>query len=239
MKRIKITAAIAVLILALAAFALTGCNQKMTVEEGREVLAEGVTNALESRTYYIKYRINDVSSEESSEEGKYVQYSLNVQEDVAKFTIANGSLLKTTYDDTYYGKSLKSGVDSKKATESDYLTGKLSWKDDAWAVTECTLEEFLSDQKIAPYNMQSVTGLISGLTAEELQISEVTRTGKVTYITAKVVKEGNLLSKYGTLEIRLIYDKIAYIGDKAETFNISISYGGPIVSVPAWKYLNE
>lgn len=239
MKRMKITAAIAVLIIALAAFALTGCNQKMTVEEGREALAESITNARESDVYYVKYRINDISSEESSEEGKYVQYSLNVQNDVAKFTVANGSLLKTTYDDTYFGKSLKTGVDSKKASENDYVTGKLSWQSDAWAVTACTMDEFLADAKVAPYNIDSVTELLSDLTADELQISAVTRTGKVTYITAKVVKDGNTLSKYDVLEIRIIYDRLAYIGDKAETFNISISYGGPKISVPVWTYLNE
>ncbi len=239
MKRIKITAAIAVLIIAMAAFALTGCSQKLTVEEGREALVEGITNARESDVYYVKYRINDLNSEESSEEGKYVQYSLNVQGDVAKFTVANGTLLKTTYNDTYYGKSIKAGVDSKKANESDYVTGKLSWKDDAWEVTACTVDEFLADAKIAPYNLYSVTGMLYGLTADELKISSVSRTGKVTYITAKVEKEGNPLSKYGELEIRLIYDKIAYIEDKAETININISYGGPIISVPAWTYLNE
>ena len=238
MKRIKITAAIAVLILALAAFALTGCNEELTAEEGREALADGIEGALASDVYYIKYRINDMTSEESSEEGKYVQYSLNVQGGSAKFTVANGSLLKTTYDDTYYGKSLKEGVSSKDAKAEDYVTGKLSRKGDAWEVEECTLEEFVSDGKVAPYNMESVTSFLSGLTADELQISAVTRTGKVTYITAKVVKEGNTLAKYDTLEIRLIYDKLAYIGDLKESFNISISYGGPNINVPAWTYHN-
>lgn len=239
MKRFKITAAAAVLLLIISALAFTGCSESLTVEEGRTFLSDSIANALESDVYYIKYRINDTSTEESSEEGKYVQYSLNVQGEQAKFTIATGSLLKTTYEDIYYGESLKQGADSKNAAASDRVKGKLSWQDDAWAVTACGFDEFLADAKVAPYNMASVTGLLSGLSEEELNISSVTRTGKVTYIYAKVEKDGNLLSKYGTLEIRIIYDKLAYIGDTAETFNISISYGGPKISVPEWKYLNE
>lgn len=235
MKKIGMTATVAVLVILLAAFALTGCNEKMTVEEGREVLSDSIEKALASDVYYIKYRIND----KNSDEGRYVQYSLNAQGETAKFTVANGSLLKTTYEDTYFGKSLKADASSKTAKEGDYVTGMLAWQKDAWSVSECTFEEFLADEKIAPYNMDIVTGMLSGLGTEELKISKVTRTGKVTYITAKVVKEGNPLSEYDTLEIRIIYDKLAYIGDLAETFNISISYGGPKISVPAWTYLKE
>lgn len=235
MKRSGICVAAAILITVLTVLTFTGCNEKLTVEEGRALIADSIEKALGSDTYYIKYRINDNSSEESSEQGKYVQYSLNVQGDVAKFTVAKGSLLKTTYEDTYYGKSLDAGVTTDTAGEDDYVVGKLSWKDDGWAVTECTMDEFLSDESLAPYNMESVTGMLAGLTEDELQISSVTRTGKVVYITAKVVKEGNALSKYDSLDIRIIYDKIAYIGDNKETFNISISYGGPKITVPAWK----
>ena len=108
MKKIGITATVAVLVILLAAFALTGCNEKMTVEEGREVLSDSIEKALASDVYYIKYRIND----KSSDEGRYVQYSLNAQGKTAKFTVANGSLLKTTYEDTYFGKSLKANASS-------------------------------------------------------------------------------------------------------------------------------
>lgn len=231
MKKIaKIAAAVSVIVLCLAAL-LTGCSETLTVEEGRVMLQQGVEKAAASDVYYIKYRYND----NSSTNGKYTQYSLNVQGDSAKFTIATGDVLKTVYDDTYFGKSLKDGVSSKNASDGDYVTGKVYRENDGWRVSRCTLDEFLNDEKISSYNMDSVTALLSGLSEDELRISSVTRTGKVVYISAKVEKEGNPLSQYGDLVIRLINDKLAYVGDTKETFNVSISYGGPVINVPAWK----
>lgn len=235
MKKIVKTAIISFIILLTAALTLTGCNQKLTVEEGRSLLSEGIENALASDTYYIKYRQND----NTSANGKYVQYSLNVQGETAKFTVATGDIIKTVYEDTYYGKSLKSGVEEKKASESDYKTGMLSYAEDKWQLKECTFAEFLNDEKIKGYNMESVSGLLKGLTEEELQISSVTRTGKVVYITAKVLKEGNPLAAYDGLNIRVVNDKLAYIGDTKESFNISIAYGGPNINIPAWSSVTE
>lgn len=229
----RICAVLTAVVLVAFTLAFAGCQTTLTEKEGRDLLYKSISNAAESQTYYIKYKFND----NSSENGKFVQYSLNVQGETAKFTEANGDVLKTTYDDTYYGKSLKKGVESKKAKEGDYVTGKLFWSEGDWAVTQCSLEDFISGEKISTYNMDSVVALFEGLTEDELEISEVTRTGKVTYITAKVTKEGHTLAKYKQLEIRILYDKIAFVGDKAETFSLDVFYDGPKISIPAWKYL--
>lgn len=226
----KIAAAVLIIITA-AAVLFTGCSTSLGEEEGRKLLADGISDALASDTYYIKYRLNDTSSDD----GKYVQYSLNVQGGTAKFTTATGTLLKTVYDDVYYGASLRNGIDKKSAASSDYVTGKVYRGDSGeWEVKECSLDEFLTDEKISGYNMDSVTALLSGLTREELRISSVTKTGKVVYISAQVVKEDNVLSKYSSLTIRIINGKLAYIGDANESFNVSISYGGPAINIPAW-----
>ena len=50
MKKIGITATVAVLVILLAAFALIGCNEKMTVEEGREVLSDSIEKTIRVRT---------------------------------------------------------------------------------------------------------------------------------------------------------------------------------------------
>lgn len=217
--------------LMIAAFSMTACNQTVTETEARAELKEGIAASVASGTYYIKYRIND----SSSDNGKYSQYSLNVQGETAKFTIANGDILKTVYEDTYYGKSLNKDASAKEAKDSDYVTGMLTWVDDKWQIKECSFEDFLSDQKIKEYNMKSVTDLLATLSDEELKISSSNRTGKVLYITAKVTKEGNVLAKYDSLNIRIVNGKLAYIGDAKESFNISISYGGPKINVPVWS----
>lgn len=226
----KIVAALLTVVACLAVL-FTGCTDTLTVQEGRELLLQGMEKAAASDVYYIKYRYND----NSSTNGKYTQYSLNVQGDSAKFTIATGDVLKTVYDDTYFGRSLKDGVSSGNAADGDYVTGKVYWENGAWSVSRCTLDEFLTDEKIVGCNMDAAIALLEGLSEEELKISSVTRTGKVVYISAKVEKEGNALSQFGDIVIRLINDKLAYIGDTKETFNVSISYGGPVIKVPAWK----
>lgn len=231
MKKLVKIAAIALVIVSCLAALLTGCSETLTVEEGREMLVRGLEKAAESDTYYIKFRYND----NSSTNGKYTQYGLNVQGETAKFTIEEGDMLKTVYDDTYYGRSLKDGVDSKNATDADYVTGRIFWENDGWKAEECSLGDFLTGDKVAGYNMDGALALLDGLTQDELKITSVTRTGKVVYISAKVEKEGNELSGYGDLVIRLINDKLAYIGDTKETFYVSISYGGPVIKVPAWK----
>lgn len=230
-KRISFALCAIVIITATVTVCFTGCSQTLTEQEGREILAQSIQNALDSDTYYIKYRYND----NSSSNGKFVQYGLNVQGGTAKFTIAQGDVLKTVYDDTYYGRSLKKDADSKTATESDYVTGKVYWEEDKWKVAPCTLEEYLNDTKIAGYNMNSVAALLDGLTAEELQIKSVSRTGKVVYMDAKVTKESSPLSQYSELTIRIINDKLSYIGDSAESFYVSISFGGPKITVPSWS----
>lgn len=231
-RRVRIIAAfIAIFVLCFTATVFVACNETLSPEEGRDLLVKGIEAAKESDVYYIKYRVND----NSSLNGKYVQYSLNVQKDTAKFTVATGDILKTVYDDTYYGRSLKQNVDAKNASESDYITGKVFWGESGkWEIARCSLYEFLTDGKIADYNMDSVAGLLTDLTEQELEISSVSETGKVVYITAKVTKEGNPLSAYPSLTIRLINGKLAYVGDSAENLYINISYGGPKISVPAW-----
>lgn len=231
-KYAKIIAVTLILItLVTVAMTMTACNETLTEADARAELKEGIEAAKTSTVYYIKYRIND----SSSDNGKYVQYSLNAQGETAKFTVATGDILKTVYEDTYYGKSLKKDASSKEAKESDYVTGMLTWTDGSWQIRECTFDEFLSDQKIVEYNMESVTGLLASLSDEELEISSSYRMGKVVYITAKVTQEGNKLEKYDSLTIRVVNGKLAYIGDAKETFNISISYGGPKISVPVWS----
>lgn len=231
----KIIVTLILITIIAAAVSFTGCNQSLTEDEARTLLKDGVSAAVESEVYYVKYRINDTASEN----GKYVQYNLNVQNETAKFTEANGDIIKTVYDDTYYGKSLKSDVSSKNASESDYVTGMLTWKDAAWQIEACTFAEFLAKPEIAPYSIESVTDVIGSLNEEELEIKSATKMGKVIYITGKVNKEGNLLAKYDSVTIRIVNGKLAYIGDTKESFNISISYGGPKITVPVWKSVVE
>lgn len=230
-KRILLTLCAILIITASVAACFTGCSTKLSEQEGRDILAQSIDNALASDTYYIKYRYND----NSSTNGKYVQYGLNVQGETAKFTEANGDVLKTVYEDMYYGKSLKKDVSEKNAAESDYVTGKLFWENDKWNIVPCTFDEFLGDEKVSGYNMSSVAALLEGLTADELQITSVTRTGKVVYMEAKVTKEGNPLAQYSKLTIRIINDKLSYIGDSSESFYVSISFGGPKITVPSWS----
>lgn len=218
-------------------FALTGCNEAVDVSEAKNILADGIEKAIASETYYIKYRVNNVNSEE----GKYVQYSLNVAENkMAKFTIATGDMLKTDYEDIYYGKSLKEGVNKDSAKDSDYVTGYLENTDNGkWSITPCTFEEFLTSEKISDYNMDSVISLIRDIPEEQLEIVSASKTGKVVYINVKIKDQNNMLSAYESVNIRVINGKLSYIGDVKESFYISIAFGGPNITVPAWSATNE
>lgn len=218
-------------------FAFTGCNESLDIGEAEKILAEGIEKALESDTYYIKYRINNVNSEE----GKFVQYSLNVAEEkTAKFTVATGDMLKTDYKDSYYGKSLKEGVNKDSAKDSDYVTGFLeSASNGKWNITPCTFEEFLTNEKISAYNMDSVTALLKDIPEGQLEIVSATRTGKVVYINVKVKDQNNMLSAYESVNIRVINGKLSYISDVKESFDISIAFGGPKITVPVWSATNE
>lgn len=177
----------------------------------------------------------------NSEEGKFVQYSLNVAEEkTAKFTVATGDMLKTDYKDSYYGKSLKEGVNKDSAKDSDYVTGFLeSASNGKWNITPCTFEEFLTNEKISAYNMDSVTALLKDIPEGQLEIVSATRTGKVVYINVKVKDQNNMLSAYESVNIRVINGKLSYIGDVKESFDISIAFGGPKITVPVWSATNE
>lgn len=234
MKRFARNAALTLILITVLAvsLSLTACNTVLSEQEGRQLLSDGIAAAQASTTYYIKYKVND----NSSANGRYTQHGLNVQEGTAKFTATTGDALGSVSTDVYFGKSLKAGVSEKNAKDGDYVTGRIENDSDGnWNVTVCSLEEFLTYEDISGYNMDGIAQLIGGLSEQELQISSVTRTGKVVYIAAKVLNQDNPLSAYDSINIRVVNDKLAYIGDTKESFSISISYGGPKIVVPSWN----
>lgn len=227
-KSLRIITAVVICALTVCALlSFSGCKSKVDIGEAREALATSLDAARASETYYVKYRQND----NSNANGSYTQYSLNVQNATdesnlkAKFTIAKGDIIKTTYEDYFFGEA--KGLEGKKVF--------VCKKDGKNVYEECTASEFLTKDIIAPYNITGVTGLLYGLGEQDLEIISAEKMGKVYYLTAKVLASDNILSAYDQINIRITNGKLSYIGDKGESLVIDIAYGGPKFEIPAYN----
>lgn len=227
-------------------FAMAGCSKDLTQEEGLAILEKAVKNTEDATTFYVRTII--MNDSHNSVEYQYDVFGT----DSARFSTVTNNLSDTTYDHKYFGKSLKTNVKPKNATEADWKVCIFqdANKDGKWKVTEnATFEQFANIEIVKKNDLDVVAEkaekVLEKLRAGTIKATSMKIMGRVvTMQFDNVGKElaeelGISATKDGArypLLIEITNEKISKFIDNSENPKTKhyISYQGPKVVLPNW-----
>lgn len=229
-----IVSATLVLLTLLSVFA--ACTDTLTADEAAQLLKASVEESKEQSGWFVKHKtfFSDGTTEE------FRLYVKGVQSDsvCAQYDHTVDRIVSTSTEYLYFGNA-------KKADSDASATGMLSWQgegtDAHWALDESvSFDDFVADERIAPYTIDAVCEYASGIGEEGAEIISATRKGWVVYIFVdEVTRSDSPLYGCKDIEIRITKDRFSnvYFTDaQGRTVQINIVYGeGRVLTLPEWK----
>ncbi len=234
-------------------FAMAGCGTDLSKEDGIKALETAIMNTEAATTFNVRTIV--VKDAHNSTEYQYDVFGT----DSARFTTVTNEGTNTTYDHKYFGKSLKSGVKAKKATDADWkvciFQDSKKFKNEKkeeivkWKVTEAKFEDF-ANIDIVKQNDLDVVADKAEKVLEEMKAGNLTADYCKTIGRVTTIKFNNIGKELGDelgisaakdgknypLLIEITNEKISKFIDNSENPKTKhlISYQGPKVVLPNW-----
>ena len=257
MKKKYVLTALLILAIISCLFAFAACNKQLSEEEAWEAYENALAASKEyinSRNYFIKYKYKD--GDMTITQKLNVSYGNDNIDGWEDFVVVNkgvekASKITTTYVNSYYGYSLKSGVKHKKETKEDYKVGYINNDGDFYEDSDIDSlfglksgdsyngSVFGADEDIEKYTMGYVLGTLDGIGRDSVKLISANKNGAIITLSFLVEAEGLYYSGYNTdgncLTVRITADRITKICSSDENAPAYfINYAGPKFSLPSY-----
>lgn len=223
----------AMLVALIAAMCFVGCQQELSADEAREKLSASIESAKQQSGYFVK--VKTVYAGDNTEEFRLYVKGLEDGDVSAVWDHTIDKIVSTETDYLYWGTA------SKKGDEDTVKTGLLTADGEDWIIDDAvSLQDFLADERVAPYTIESICAYVEGLTAEQLKITSAKTIGVVDYIYVEsVTAESSPLYGCKDIEIRITRERLSniyYTNTEGKSVQVNIVYGeGRVLDLPQWK----